>query len=84
MRDDSIKKLLFNQIEYLIKDLENAAKEVPLDKELVKYSEGKLNGCIEAYFKLFPCVSIPDSLWDNIVHAWNLAKKEKEEENEKQ
>lgn len=82
MEDNSIRKLLFNQIEYLVKDLEDAAKEVPLDKELVKYSEGKLNGCIEAYFKLFPCVAIPDSLWDNIVHAWNLAKNEKEEEGE--
>lgn len=76
MEDDSIKKLLFNQIKYLVKDLEDAAKEVPLDKELVKYSEGKLNGCIEAYFKLFPCVSIPDSLWNNIVYAWNLARRE--------
>lgn len=84
MEDDSIKKLLFNQIKYSIKDLENAAKEVPLDKELVKYSEGKLDGCIEAYFKLFPCVSIPDSLWDNIVYAWNLVKKKEGGENERQ
>lgn len=85
MEDDSIKKLLFNQIEFFVKDLEDIAKRVPLDKELVKYSEGKLNGCIDAYFKLFPCLSIPESLWNNIVHAWGLAKKEKEEgENEGQ
>lgn len=79
MEDDSIKKLLFNQIEYLVKDLENAAKEGPLNKGLVNYLEGKLNGYIGAYLTLFPCVSIPDSLWGNIVHAWNLAKEEKEE-----
>lgn len=83
MENDSIKKLFFNQIEYLVKDLESDAKKFPLDKELINYSEGKLNGCIEVYFELFPFESLPESLWDNIVHAWNLAKKE-EGENEKQ
>lgn len=79
MEDDSIKKLLFNQIEFFVKDLEDVAKRVPLDKELVNYSEGKLNGCIDAYFKLFPCASIPKSLWDDIVHVRGLVNKKKEE-----
>lgn len=80
MEDDSIKKLLFNQIKLLIKDLENDAKELPLNKELVNYSEGKLNECIRIYFKLFPFEPLPDSLWDDIVHAWNLVNKKKKEE----
>lgn len=79
MEDNSIKKLLFNQIELLIKDLENDAKELPLNKELVNYSEGKLNECIRIYFKLFPFESLPDSLWDDIVRAWSLVNKKKEE-----
>lgn len=80
MEDDFIKKRLFNQIEFLVKDLEDVVKRIPLDKGLVNYSEGKLNGCIDAYFKLFPCETIPDSLWDNIVHAWSLIDKKKKEE----
>lgn len=79
MEDNSIRKLLFDQIEYLVKDLENDAKELPLNKELVNYSEGKLNGCIGVYFKLFPFEPLPESLWDNIVRVWDLVNKEKEE-----
>lgn len=84
MKDDFIKKLLFNQIELLIKDLENDAKELPLNKELVNYSEGKLNGCIGVYFTLFPFEPIPESLWDNIVRVWSFVKKRKGGENEEQ
>ena len=79
MKDNSIRKLHFDQIEYLVKDLENDAKELPLNKELVNYSEGKLNGCIGVYFKLFPFEPLPESLWDNIVRVWDLVNKEKEE-----
>lgn len=79
MEDDALKKLLFNQIEYLVKDLEDSTKKIPLDKELIKCSYGKLNRYIEAYFKLFPCVPIPDSLWKDIVHARGLVNKKKEE-----
>lgn len=80
MEDNSIRKLLFNQIEYLVKVLENDAKKLPLNKELVFYSEGKLNECIRIYFKLFPFESLPDSLWDDIVHAWSLVNKKEEKE----
>lgn len=79
MEDNSIRKLLFDQIEYLVKDLENAAKKGPLNKELVNYLEGKLNGCIGAYFTLFPFEPLPESLWGNIVRVWSLVNKKKEE-----
>lgn len=84
MENDSIKKLLFNQIKYLIKDLENDAKELPLNKELINYSEGKLNGCIEVYFELFPFESLPESLWNDIVRVWDFVKKMEDGEDEKQ
>lgn len=79
MEDNSIRKLLFDRIEYLVKDLENAAKEGPLNKGLVNYLEGKLNGYIGAYFTLFPFEALPESLWGNIVRVWNLVNKKKEE-----
>lgn len=78
MNKESIKKLLLNEINHLVDDLESDTKSMPFDRELVQYSEGKLNGVIGVYLKLFP-ESLPKSIWNKVLHMYDLINKKMEE-----